>query len=58
MIVMLGHPETVVAQRLAMTGQGDGVADRLIVRAAGNGDGLVENGKTHETPGPATGLAP
>ena len=47
MVVMLGDPEAVVAQRLAVLGQGYGVADRLIVRAAGNGDRLIENGKTH-----------
>jgi len=30
-----------------MPGEGHGVADRLVVRTAGDGDGLVENGKTH-----------
>ena len=30
-----------------MLGERHGVADRLVVRAAGDGDGLVEDGKTH-----------
>ncbi len=47
MVVMLGDPEPVVAQRLAVPGQRYGIADRLIVRAAGDGDRLIENGKTH-----------
>ena len=47
MVVMLGHPEALVAQRLAMLGERHGVADRLVLRAAGDGDRLVENGKTH-----------
>jgi hypothetical protein len=49
MVVVLGHPEALIAQRLAMLGQRHGVADRLVLRATGNGDRLVENGKTHQT---------
>ena len=47
MVVVLGDPEAVVAQRLAVLGEGNGVADRLILRTAGDGDRLIENGKTH-----------
>ena len=42
-VVMLGHPEAVVAQRLAVLGERDRVADRLAVRTAGDGDRLVEH---------------
>ena len=44
--VVLADPEAVVAQALAVFGQGDGVADGLVLRAAHAGDGLVEDGKT------------
>jgi hypothetical protein len=30
-----------------MPGERDGVADRLVLRAVGDGDRLIENGKTH-----------
>jgi hypothetical protein len=43
--VMLGQPEAVVAQRLAVLRQRDGVADGGAVRAADYGDGLVEDGE-------------
>jgi hypothetical protein len=33
-----------------VTRQRDGVADRLIVGTANDGDRLVENGQTHEKP--------
>jgi hypothetical protein len=46
MIVMLRHPEAVVAQRFAILRQRHGIADRLVLRAAGDGNGLVEDGKT------------
>ena len=47
MVVMLGNPEAFVAQRLAMLGKRHGVADRLVLGAVGDGDRLIENGKTH-----------
>ncbi len=47
MVMVLGNPEALVAQRLAMLGERHGVADRLVLRAVGDGDRLIENGKTH-----------
>ena len=41
--VVLGHPEAVVAQRLAVLGERDRVADRHPVRASDDGDRLVEH---------------
>ena len=46
---MLGHPEAVIAQRLAVLRERNGVTDRLAVRAAHNGDRLIENGKAQGT---------
>ena len=43
MVVMLGDPEAVVAQPLAMLREGHGVADGLALGAARDGDRLVEN---------------
>jgi hypothetical protein len=43
MVVMLGDPEALVTQRLAMLRERYGVADGLPVRAAGDGDRLIEN---------------
>jgi len=43
--VMLGQPEAVVAQRLAVLRQRNGVADGGAVRSANYGDGLVEDGE-------------
>ena len=59
MVVMLRHPEALVAQRLAMLGERHGVADRLVLRPAGDGDRLVQDGKAEGTRhgmemGPAT----
>ena len=48
MVVVLRHPEALVAQRLAVLGERHGVADRLVVRSAGDGNRLVEDGKTGE----------
>ncbi len=47
-VVVFGHPEALVAQCFAVARERHGIADRLIVGAAGNGDRLVENGKTHD----------
>jgi hypothetical protein len=44
MVVMLGQPEAMIAQRLAMLRHGDRVADRLAVRPVDERDGLIENG--------------
>ena len=41
--VVLGDPEAVVAQRLAMPGERDRIADRHPVRASDDGDRLVEH---------------
>ena len=43
--VVLGQPIPVVAKRLAMLGEGDALADRVIRRTAGHDSGLVEHGK-------------
>ena len=43
MVVVFGHPETVIAQRLAMRGERDGIAYCLTVRPTGGGDRLVQN---------------
>ena len=40
--VVLGDPEAVVTQRLAVLGERNGVADRIAVWAADDGDRLVE----------------
>ncbi len=55
MIVMLRHPEAVVAQSFAVLGQSHGVADGLALGPAGDGDRLVENGKTHDALNVGTG---
>ena len=46
-VMMLRHPEALVSQRLAMLGQGNGVADRQILRATRDGNRLIEDGQTH-----------
>ena len=43
--VVLGDPEAVVTQRLAVLGERNGVADRVAVWAADDGDRLVEYGE-------------
>ena len=45
MVVMFRYPEPGIAQVLAMLGEGDGVADRLIGGLTLGGGGLVEDGK-------------
>jgi len=44
-VVVLGDPESVVAEGLAGLCQRDGIANRDFMRTAGNGNGLVENGE-------------
>jgi hypothetical protein len=45
--VVFAEPEAVVAERFAVFGQAERVANRLVFTAAGDGDGLIEHGKFH-----------
>jgi hypothetical protein len=49
MAVVLGDPEAVVAQLLAILRERDGVPDRLAVRAIEDGDRLVKDGETQRS---------
>ena len=43
--MVLGEPVALVAEGLAVLGEGDALADRVIRAAAGDDGGLVEDGK-------------
>jgi hypothetical protein len=49
MVVVLRDPEPLVAQRFGVLRERDGIANGLAMRAVGDGDRLIENGKAQRS---------